>query len=504
MTGMLRLRNAALALAGVSATTLVCTRVLHSDATTASAALLLCILLTGVYANLAEAVFASFLATLCLDYFFVPPIGSITIAAPSGWMNLSVFLLVSLVTSHLSIRLRRQGIQIAWQQSESEKLHALSRAMLMSSTTDDVRRLTINKAMELFGFSEIALFETSTGKLQQSRERSLVPEESLRRAALRGTISHGESDGWRIFPVSLGHKNYGSLAFRGADLAEATLQAFGNTVAIGFAHAQALEAGARAEAVYKSEELKSIMIDALAHDLKSPLTAIEAAAEMLLPPNGVTENQRDDLLKVVKEESAGLRRMMEEAIHLARIDAKKLKLDCRPVSVRDLIEAAVRSLGERTATHRIEMDASDLIPLIVADRELMVQAIRQLIDNAVKYSPLHSTISITASANERRVSIAVRDRGQGLTELEQGRVFDKFYRGGNARAGVQGTGMGLAIAKEIVQAHGGSAGVQSRVGQGSEFYIVLHAAAEPAGVTQDAGESARGAVAQPSPAQIGP
>jgi len=397
MVWLWRLRKAGLALAGICAATLVCTRLLHADATTASAALFLCVLLTGVHANLKEAIIASFAATLCLDYLFVPPIGSITIGAASGWVNLSVFLLVSLVTSHLSSRLRRQGSQIALQQSESEKLHALSRAMLLTSTAGDVRRLTLNKAVELFGFSEIAVFETSTGTLQRSRGGSFLPEESLRSAALRGTVSHGESDGWKILPVSLGHRSYGSLAFKGSDLADSTLQALGNTVAIGLAQAQAQEAGARAEAVRKSEELKSTMIDALAHDLKTPLTAIEAAAEMLLASSGIANDQRKDLLTVIKEESAGLRQRMEEAIHLARIDAKKLRLDCHPVSVRELVEAAIESLGERTSGHRLEVDLSGTIPRVIADRELIAQAIKQLIDNAVKYSALGSIISIAAT-----------------------------------------------------------------------------------------------------------
>jgi signal transduction histidine kinase len=122
-------------------------------------------------------------------------------------------------------------------------------------------------------------------------------------------------------------------------------------------------------------------------------------------------------------------------------------------------------------------------PLVSADKELIVQALKQLLDNAIKYTPPNSTISISAEEADGVVTISVRDRGQGLTEMEQGRVFEKFYRGQQDRPAVQGTGMGLAIVKEIVEAHGGSAGVRSHLGEGSEFFIRLHVAVEESTLT---------------------
>src|SRR5581483_12030330 len=133
----------------------------------------------------------------------------------------------------------------------------------------------------------------------------------------------------------------GSLAFRGPLLPLGALQAIGNTAAVGLAQAQAHEASNQAEAVRKSEELKSVMIDALAHDLKTPLTAIEAAADMLLQPTDVQAEQRHDLLQVIQEEAQGLRRMVDEGIHLARIDAKRLKLESQSIKVQDVIAAAI-------------------------------------------------------------------------------------------------------------------------------------------------------------------
>lgn len=475
MSRVWRLCSTLSASLAIIATALICYRV-HVDATIAAVALLLGVLLAGAYRKPAEAIIASFAATLCLDYLFVPPVGSMVIRDPQGWVALIVFLSAALVATNLASGLRRQRDQLIAQRREAEKLYALSRAMLFSDG-EDVRRLVINKCIELFGFSEAALFESSTGQFHRSAGEAPIPDEALRRVALYGSIDRSAGNTVTIVPVTLGNKNLGSVGFRGTALPQATLEALGNTVAIGLAQAQAQEAGSRAEAVRKSEELKSVMIDALAHDLKTPLTAIEAAADTLQHCSAVPSPLRFELLEVIQQEAQGLRRMMNEAIHLARIDAKRLKLERQPTSVRELIDLAIQSLGERSTTHRVEIALAKDLPLVFADRELIVQALKQLLDNAIKYSPSRSSVVISAEANGL-ISISVHDQGQGLTELEQGRVFDKFYRGRYDRSAVQGTGMGLAITKEIAEAHGGSAAVESQIGQGSRFTITLPAAPE--------------------------
>lgn len=479
---VLRLRSTLSALLGIFAIALVC-YLMHVDATIAAIALLLGVLLAGAYSKPAAAIVASFAATVCLDYFFVPPIGKISIADARGWVALLAFLTVALVATNLSSRLRRQRDELVSRQREAERLHALSRAMLFADG-QDVRRLIVNKCIELFGFTEVVLFETSSGQFHRSPSEAPIADEALRRVALYGSVIEGEPNAFTIVPVTLGNKSFGSLGFRGGSLRDATRQAVGNTIAMGLAQAQALETASRAEAVRKSEELKSVLIDAVAHDLKTPLTAIGAAADMLLHPAGVRAEQSLELLQVIQQEAHGLRRTVDEAIHLARIDAKRLKLEREPTSVSELINAAIQSLGEHSTSHQIEVRIGEDLPFVFADRELMVQAVKQLLDNAIKYSPSRSTVVVSAEEYNGVVSISVRDHGQGLTELEQGRVFDKFYRGRYDSSAVQGTGMGLAIAKEIVEAHGGSAAVESQVGQGSRFTIALHAVREPAEVGQ--------------------
>ncbi len=479
-----RLRSTLVACLAIIALALICYRVAHANATVAAIVLLLGVLLSGAYAKLPESIVVSVTATLCLDYFFVPPIRHITIGDPQGWMVLMLFLTGSLIATNVSRRLRQQRDELISRQTETEKLHALSRSMLLSSGAEDVRRLILNKCIELFGFSEAALFESATGQFHRSQADSSIPDEKMRRVALYGSVDHNQAANLTIVPVTLGNKNFGSLGFRGPSLPEPAIQALGNTAALALAQAQAHEAGSLAEAVRKSEELKSVMIDALAHDLKTPLTAIEAAAEMLLQPSAVSSGQRYELLEVIQQETQGLRRMIGEAIHLARIDAKKLKLECEPVSVAALLDAAIQSLGDRLASSRIHIECAPDLPPVFVDRDLIVQAIKQLLDNALKYSPAASPVTISAVEANGLVSISVHDQGQGLTDVEQGRVFEKLYRGRYDRSAIQGTGMGLAIAKEISQAHAGSLAVESQLGRGSRFTITLHTAAETTPIEQ--------------------
>lgn len=478
-----RVRSTAVVVLGTVAGSVVCQRVFHANATIAAIALMLGVVIAAVYTKPSEAVLASISATLCLDYFFVPPIGSITIGDPQGWIVLVVFLAVSLFASHLAARLRRQRDELIARQNESEKLHALSRAMLLSSG-EDVRRLIVNKCIEVFGFSEAVLFESATGEFHRSASHTAITDDKLRKVALYGCIESDAAERITVLPVTLGNKNFGSLGVRGVVLPEASLQALGNTIAVGLAKAQMQEAGSRAEAVRKSEELKSVMLDALAHELKTPLTAIAAAADMMADGSRMSAVQRQELLGVIRQETEGLKRLVGEAMHLAHIDAKRVKLESQPVGAGEIIDAAVRSLGERAASHRIEVQLSADIPLLTADRELMIQAVKQLIDNAIKYSPSASMVTVAASEADGLVSISIRDQGPGLTELEQGRVFEKFYRGRYDHSAVQGTGMGLSIAKEISEAHGGSLKVESLIGHGSRFTITLHAAVERLGVEE--------------------
>lgn len=447
---------------------------MHATESVASSLLMLWALLMGISGARTEAITGSFIAALCLDYLFIPPIFKITVDAPSGWISLFVFLAASLLASNLSSLLRRQRDELAERQTESERLHALSRAMLLSDRQEDMRRLLVNKSMELFGLEEAVLFESANGEFWRSSAGGAIKLDDLRRVATYGS-EFSDQNGVHFIPVCLGNKTYGSLGYRGTKLSRSTASALSSTLGTGLAQAQAHEASSQAEAVRRSEELKSMMIDALAHDLKTPLTAIEMAADTLIHTRALPKEETATLLQEIRQAAQGLRQLVHGAIHLARVDGKRLRLEARAIPVSEVISAALRSVADR-GSHTITVDVQPGIPLVLADDELLVQALKQLLDNAVKYSPSKSAVNICATCADNLISISVRDAGPGLTELEQGRVFEKFYRGRHESSAIQGTGMGLAIAKEIAEAHSGALSVESQVGQGTRFTITLKAA----------------------------
>ena len=210
---------------------------------------------------------------------------------------------------------------------EIERQYAFSRALLLAGPADDVPRLVVNKCIEVFGFTEAVLFESSSGKTFRSDTAGSISDEKLRHVALYGSIVFERERNVTAIPVTLGNKTLGSLGFRGVSMPGTSLQALGNVVAIGLAQAQAQEAGTQAAAVRRGEELKSVLLDALAHDLKTPLTTMEASVDLLLQPTLISNDQRRELLQILQQEVQGLKQMVAQAIHLARIDAGRLKLD---------------------------------------------------------------------------------------------------------------------------------------------------------------------------------
>jgi two-component system sensor histidine kinase KdpD len=215
--------------------------------------------------------------------------------------------------------------------------------------------------------------------------------------------------------------------------------------------------------------LGDALLDSITHDLCTPLTAIRAVATLLMTEHGLTKEQTADMYAVMDEESVRLDRLIRQIIETARMDCTSIQIHLQPQSLRELIDLILEESRVWMRQHKVSILIPDTLPLLPMDRELVRRVLRHLLENAARYSPPGSLISIAGRIEDDRLLVTVVDEGPGIDAAEQPFIFERYFRGRNRNRQVQGTGMGLAIAKAMIEAHRGGIGVASSPGHGAEF-----------------------------------
>jgi two-component system sensor histidine kinase KdpD len=439
------------------------------NAVTAALTLLLAILFISTLWGLAEATVASIAAVVGFNYFFLEPVGTLTIQDPQNIVAFVAFLITAVTASQLSAYARRRTAEAEGGRLEMERLHALVQSMMLRGSARNTASEFVQDVMQAFGCSAAAFYYQTGGEVFRSGPQSGVASDAdLRAAAEALDVAVDRERGIALAPVRLGVRSLGSMALIGALPSEQTLRAIGNLAAIAIERARAFDEASRSESARQGEALKTALLDSLAHDIKTPLTSIKAAVTSLL---GGAEPSQRELLTIIEEEADRLNRLAAEVVAMARIEAGKLHLEKRPVAAAEIVSNALSALPADARPVTVNVAAE--LPLVDADPEFAAQVVKQLVENALKYSPSGSPVVVSAERRDARIVIGVADRGPGIEENERARIFDKFFRGRRHRFDTKGTGMGLAIAKGIVEAHGGRIWVESEPGQGSVFYFAL-------------------------------
>ena len=446
----------------------------HVNVTTVALSLLVLVLIVATRWRLAHAVYLSIVCTFLYNFFFLPPVGTLTIADPQNWITLSVFLGTSVLVSHLSESERRQREISEQRRSEVERLYEFSQRLLLHEDLKGLARAAPSIAATVFGLRAVALYVR-----EQDAAYYSDPENELLSVVALKQIAQSSESGIRkikeayVIPLMLGMQCGGALAIMNGAYSEEMYEAIGGLVAIALERAAALERTSHMEATREGERLRSALLDSITHELRTPLTAIRAAATSLIGQPTLPEAERNEMYAVVDEESLRLDRLIGEAVEMAQLDSAGLQVRPQLHHVRELIDTVLQEEHARLRGRVLEVHIPEGLPQVSMDQELVRRVLRHLIENAIKYSPAKTPLEIMAEVADERLLVHIADHGTGIEPSEQPFIFDKFFRGSNQRERVEGSGMGLAIAKAILTAHGGGIELKSEPGKGAIFTFWL-------------------------------
>ena len=466
----------AVAMATVAIVVIAYRRLPEVNPTTVALTFLLLVLLLASRWGLTIAITTAVVATLAFNYYFLPPLHTFTIAEPQNWIALLAFLTSAIVASRLSERARRETLNATRRRKEVERLYSLSQQLLATDNVMELLNSIPQYVRDAFGLKAAAMFLPKRKEVYRTGvDHPELSQEQLEAVSGRGELVIDVEHQLCFVPLRIGVKPVGSLGLEGAVLSRETLEAVGSLIAISIERAGAVETLTRAEAARESEKLRSALLDSVTHEFRTPLTSIKASVTALLSPAQINPDGQRELLTVIDEETDRLNRLVGEAAEMAQLDAQQVELRRETYAVRQVVEAALERSRQVLVGREIKLHLPESLPSVRVDLERIAEVLVQLLENAAKYSPAGTPITISAEPAGKMVAISVADRGPGIDDMELSLIFEKFYRGRDQRYRVQGTGMGLAIAKAIVEAHGGTIGVTSQVGSGSVFHFTLPA-----------------------------
>jgi two-component system, OmpR family, sensor histidine kinase KdpD len=448
---------------------------LHVNPTTVGFTFLIAVLVISAVWGLRYSIFTAILATAAYNFFFLPPLFHFIIADPQNWIALFAFLTTAFIASQLSERARRGAHHADQRRREVERLYAFSQQLWLSENVFELLNIIPKHIADSFQVIGAALF--LEGKQEtyflDDGSRIQFPSDQLKAISDRGEPVFNRQQRLCFMPVRMGMRSVGALGLAGCDLSRESLEAIGSLVAIAIERANTVDKLTKSEAARESDRLRSVLLDSVTHEFRTPLTSIKASAETLLSDVHLDRPQRIDLLQVINEESDRLNRLIGEAAEVAQLDAHQLQFQMEPHQIGEAVADALRNSQPTLRNHPVTTRIPPNLRPVSMDLARISEVISQLVDNAAKYSPPEAPINVSVESKGSEIITSVADQGAGIDEMEQEMIFEKFYRGRDQRMIIPGTGMGLPIARSIVELHGGKIGVVSQPGRGSVFYFSL-------------------------------
>jgi len=467
------LRGSAIALVMVAATTVVTYVLTQSlEVRRGSVIYLLPVLLAGWHLGLIPALIAAVAGVLWSGYFFFSPYYSFYLARPNEIINLLLFMVVAVVTSHLANSMKQQTEIARKREKETSDLYAFSRRLAAASSARQIY-LAIEEHLANLVQRNVILFGAGGGpKPEQAglseRLRSAIADVQQGRT-LSTTVDDGAGDVWLVRRVSEKTADFGVIAI---DLGSVPPQALAEIrqrvdgvladAAATLEHLDVAHALNEAKMRSEAELLREALIGSVSHELRTPLASILGAATVLSKSPALANDERlSSLAGVVRDESERLNNDIQNLLDATRISSAQIRPRQEWIEPQDIVNSALERRRRRIAGHNITLNMDSNLPLIYVDAILVEQAFVQIVDNAAKYSPPGSSIEVAAKRNGHAVVLSVTDQGVGLTADEHAQLGKRFFRGARHAATTSGSGLGLWIAKAFVGANGGTIEAES-------------------------------------------
>jgi two-component system sensor histidine kinase KdpD len=456
----------------------------HLNLATAGFLCLIVVVLLSSFGNMISATIHSIVAVACLDYFFAPPILSLRVSDPLNVLTLATLLTTSLGITFQVTRVRRERLLSDLQRKEMKRLYGLAQQLLAlkPEEIDPPRLLTLFR--DVFALPAICLFENKTAASYIVGEPRYDLETRTRMGHLAGEDSDDPLSRISVRCLRVAGNDAGTLGFEWPDTDEFAPDSLSALETTMLERVQAYHDASQTAAAAQAESLRIMLLDALAHAVKTPLATILAAMGGLRQTGSLTPDQRE-FADVVEAETSRLAKLTTRLLRMASLERDELRPTMQPVNISRLLAEELNLKSQQFTDHKLSLvdpretdreefsgDAAVRLSGVEADPELLRLALEQLIENACKYSRPGSSVDVSAGAMGDSLAIRVRSRSQVPPE-EQSKIFGRFYRGKRSRDETPGTGLGLDIARKIAMAHGGNLVLEVSTEDESIFRITI-------------------------------
>ena len=428
---------------------------LHFNNATIVLLLLLVVVLQSLTGRVITSVIVAMAAAGCLDFFFLPPILSFRVDDPIDGLALSVFVVVALVIAYQVSRVRVEALRVRRRSTEVEQVYEVALRLLLL-TPEQVGGVPALKVFsDVLGASAVCQFDASTMDVTMAGSSKHDLAIRTRQAYIFGKDTDDPACGVFVRCLKVRNATSGAIGFEGLLHPEMISPALPVFAAAALERAQTFRRATHETAAAQAEAFRTAILDALAHEFKTPLATILAVIGGIRESRSL-EPEQQEMAGMIELEVTRLSSLTTRLLRTARLDREEVKPRLEPIELVPFVERLVHRFLSQYRERRVTVASSGASVVVQADRQLLDLALTQLLDNALKYSRPSSAIAVNVGAGEEFITISVRNEGDAIAPTERHRIFDRFYRGTRVRHFVSGSGLGLHVARRIAAAHGGS------------------------------------------------